>query len=187
MIRNPCFLMLVVLCTCLSSAAAQQIAPNVALKVAPQATATEFSRTVKLFRSLCLQDFEKEAAESVYGMHGQAWIVKKLKIDAETNVFLSTGFSASSIRRWRAPDPDLVQGLGSKRIHSANKAKKGDIVVIIENIDWESQNIVNLDISTYHEDLGMVHGSVDVRLKFEDEKWVIASPGGCHLRRVDKR
>ena len=146
----------------------------------------DFSKSTKLIRSLCLQDFNKESAELVYGMHGQSWIVDQLKIDSETPVFLSTGYSADG--EWRAPDPALIKALSSKRIRSVNDADEGDILVVIENIDWKSENHVMLDISTYHKDFtGNIHGSCDVEFELKNGKWVISNQGGCQMRKIKER
>ena len=151
-----------------------------------QSPNVNFSKSTKLFRSLCLQDFDKESAELVYGMHGQSWIADRLKIDAETPVFLSTGYSPEG--EWRAPDPALIKALSSKRIRSANDAEEGDILVVIENIDWKSGDRVMLDISTYHKDFtGNIHGSCDVAFEFKNDNWVIADQGGCQMRKIKER
>ena len=150
----------------------------------------ENSKRIQLYRSLCLLDFKKGPAwqpEQVYGMHGQPWIVKKLNLDADTSIFLSTGFSKHAFRTWRAPAPDLIRAISSKRVHSVNDAKDGDLIVIIENVDWESADIVNLDISTFHKNLKGIHGSMDVRLKYENGQWLIDDPGGCQMREFEER
>ncbi len=143
----------------------------------------QLSPNTLLFRALCLQEFPKEVIETVYGMHGQEWVARKLGMDNQTPIYLSTGLS-NEFRTWRAPSPELINAIGSKRVRSVNDAPADGIIVIVEDVDWESANEVSLDIGTYHKDLGRIHGSMDLHLVFNDGKWEIAFQGGCYTRKV---
>ena len=188
--QHPLKVGFLILAGCLVVLSAQQGQPSGERPSADLGEVADFSKSVQLYRSLCLQDFDDELAKFVYGMHGQPWIVKKLKIDHRTQIFLSMGYSPDSFGSpWLDPDPALIKAISSKRVRSVAEAKAGDIVVIIENVDWETSTKVSLAISTYHKDLGMggIHGSIDVRLKFSDNKWSVADQGGCRMRKFKER
>ncbi|MEL6105454.1 MAG: hypothetical protein AAFU85_05440 [Planctomycetota bacterium] len=151
----------------------------------PRSVSANVSKSILLYRSLMLQDFDQTIVEQIYGTHGQSWIKEKLKLGADSKLFLSTGFSKYGERRWRAPDPALVTAIGLERVKSVNEARDGDLIVIVENVDWVNEDLVSLDISTYHPDLGGgIHGSVEVGLEFKNSRWIIFSNGGCQMRRL---
>ena len=168
--------------------AVQQNEPSDVSPATDRKEVADFSKSVQLYRSICLQEFDDDLAESVYGMHGQQWIVDKLKIDDKTPIFLSMGYSPDSFGNpWLAPDPALIKAISSDRVRSVGDAKASNIVVIVENVDWETSTAVCVAISTYHQELGMIHGSMDVRLKFSENRWIVTEQGGCRIRKFEDR
>ena len=157
-------------------------------RVSPSQTRQELAvepKSVLLFRSLCLQQFDKKSIETVYGMPGQSWISEKLKNEnggEEFTMYLATG--RTDFDTWRAPDPSLIKAIGSEKIRSVTDAKEDDVILIVENIDWRSANHVELDIGTYHKS-PHIYGSVYVQFKFVENKWVIADPGGCYTSKLE--
>ena len=156
--------------------------------VAPQAPAEKKSipdsKSVLLFRSLCLQQFDQESIELVYGMPSQSRISEKLgdiKTDQNLILYLATG--RTDYGTWRAPSPSLIKAIASEKVRSVIDAKEDDIVFVVENIDWLSDDHVDLDIGTYHKTIALA-GSIMVQLKFVDNKWIIHDQGGCYARQL---
>lgn len=143
------------------------------------------TKSVLLFRSLCLQQFDKDSIESVYGMPGQAWITEKVgDVTSENGPTLFLALGRSEWGTWRAPDPWLIDAISNRKIRSVIDANEDAVVFAVENIDWLSANRVELDICTYHKTI-QLHGSKFVQLEFTENKWAIMNQGGCYVTKLD--